>query len=453
MGRKHGVGWTIVLFACMVPPFFTIRAEEKPSVSLKFGASERLRNEFYNNITDMNKDKDDRTDYYRIRTSVWGQVSFAQVATFYTKFTNEFRKYTDDPKARDFTWDEIVFDNLYLKLETKKKDIGLTLGRQNLTYGEGFILMDGAPWDGSRTIYHDAVKLSVTRGKTTFDFIGIDNTKIEDHLSVIRGSKLKNGEIKGQPKNQMMNDGEEKALGLYITSAAVAKTKLDAYIIRKTEKPDPWNNLGASKEDLNLNTLGARINYAFSNRFSMTTEWAVESGTQGSIDHGAFGGYGYLSYVLCPQKKAAISYGVIALSGDDAATPGKNEGWNPLFSRWPKWSELYIYSYLNESNRNSVRVAYWTNLFSPYASYTMQVSKKVSLIANLYYLKALQDRMLTADAKSGLARGKEAQCWVKFVFNKYITGHLLYDYLFPGDFYAEPRTGGQFVRGELMFTI
>jgi hypothetical protein len=438
----------------MALPVFTTRAEEKPVVSIKFGASERLRNEFYNNITDMNKDKDDRTDYFRIRTSVWGQLSVAQVATFYAKLTNEFRKYTDDPKARGFTWDEIVFDNLYVKLETKKKNLGLTLGRQNLTYGEGFIIMDGAPWDGSRTIYHDAVKLSVTRGKTTLDFLGIDNTKIEDHLPVIRGSKLKNGEIKGQPKDQMMNDGEEKALGLYATTTAIAKTKLDAYFIRKTEKPDPWNNLGGSKEELNLNTLGARVNYAFTNRTSLTTEWAIQSGSQGSIDHGAFGGYGFLSYVLCPQKKATLSAGVIALSGDDPSTKDKNEGWNPLFSRWPKWSELYIYSHLNEATRGSIRVAYWTNLFAPNVSYTMQVSKKISLIANAFLLRSFEKR---TDAKGvlgeGLNRGKEVQCWVKFVFNKYMTGHLLYDYLFPGDFYPSPRTGGQFVRGELMFTI
>ncbi len=453
MGRKHGVGWTIVLYGCMALPIFTIRAEEKPVVSVKFGAIERLRNEFYNNITDMNKDKNDRTDYFRIRTSVWGQLQVAQVATLYAKVTNEFRKYTDDPKARDFTWDEIVFDNLFIKLENKSKNLGITLGRQNLMYGEGFILMEGAPWDGSRTIYHDAMKLSVTMGKTTLDVLGIDNTKIEDHLPVVRGSDLKNGKIFGQPKDQMMNDGEEKAVGLYATTTAIAKTKLEAYGIRKTEKPDPWINLDGSKEELNLNTVGARVNYAFTNRLSLTTEWALQSGSQGSIDHSAFGGYGYLSYILNQKYKATLSGGLIALSGDDPATKDKNEGWNPLFSRWPKWSELYIYSYLNETTRGSIRVAYWTNLFSPNVSYTMQVSKKISLIANAFLLNAFEKRTLAGDVESGLARGKEVQCWIKFNFNRYLTGHFLYDYLFPGDFYASPRTGGPFIRGELMISI
>ena len=33
-----------------------------------------------------------------------------------------------------------------------------------------------------------------------------------------------------------------------------------------------------------------------------------------------------------------------------------SENWDPLFSRWPKWSELYIYTQFRETG-----VAYWTN--------------------------------------------------------------------------------------------
>ncbi len=38
------------------------------------------------------------------------------------------------------------------------------------------------------------------------------------------------------------------------------------------------------------------------------------------------------------------------MSGDDPSTDD-NEGWDPLFSRWPKWSELYIYSLATEGGR------------------------------------------------------------------------------------------------------
>jgi hypothetical protein len=451
MGRKHGVVWSFVfiagLFAVSAP------AQEKSKLSLKLGFVERIRNEYYNNIQDMSVYNDDRNDYFRIRTSVWAQAAYAPYATAYVKLTNEFRKYLSDPKDRDFTWDEIIFDNLYLKLETPGKLAALTVGRQNLTYGEGFILMEGAPWDGSRTIYHDAVKLSLSKGKTTVDLLAIDNTKIDDRLPVIRGSKLKNGELKAQNKDQWMNDGEEKAFGVYATTTAVPKSKLEAYFIQKTELPDPWiPKAGVLRDELKLNTLGARLNYGFTPRLSLTTEWAYENGTQGAIKHKAYGGYGYLTFVVEPQSKAALSAGVIALSGDDPKT-ADNEGWNPLFSRWPKWSELYIYSVMSEVIRNSTRTAYSTNMLAPYLSYTTQLTGRCTLLANYFFLNAFQARTLPDGSMSGKTRGQEAQCWVKWVFNKNLTGHLLLDFLVPGNFYALPRTRGSFIRGELMIAI
>jgi hypothetical protein len=460
MGRKHGVAWTIVFMTCLSG--LRVSAQEKTGLSLKFGMSERLRNEYYNNITDMNKDVSDRTDYYRIRTSVWGQARYAPYATFYAKLTNEFRKYTLDPKERDFTWEEIVFDNLYLKLETPNKMAALTVGRQNLMYGEGFILMDGAPWDGSRTIYHDAIKLSLAKGKTSIDLLAIDNTRTEDRLPVIRDpgfedgtlTELKKGVRVPQSLDQMMNDGEEKALGLYATTTAVAKAKIEAYFLRKTEMPDPWINMGGSKDELNLNTLGARVNYGFTDRISLTTEWALQSGSQGSIDHSAVGGYGYVTYLIDQATKSSLSGGIICLTGDDPATADKNEGWNPMFARLPKWSELYIYSYLNEVNRGSVRVSYWTNLWSPYISYTVALSKKATLIGNFYLLKAFQKRSIPGGGiGNGLSRGNEIQVWFKYAFNKYLSGHVLLDQLVPGDFYPMPHTSGPFLRGELLFSI
>ena len=320
MGRKHGVVCALVFAAGLCA--ISASAQEKSNLSLKFGLIERIRNEYYNNIQDMSVYTNDKNDYFRIRTSVWAQAAYAPYATAYVKLTNEFRKYLADPKDRDFTWDEIIFDNLYLKLETPGKLAALTVGRQNLTYGEGFILMEGAPWDGSRTIYHDAVKLALTRGKTTVDLLAIDNLRKDDRLPVIRGSKLKNGELKAQNRDQWLNDGEEKAFGLYATTTAVPKSKLEAYFIRKTELPDPWiPKAGVLKDELNLNTVGGRLSTGFTPRFSLTTEWAYENGTQGAIKHKAYGGYGYLTFVVEPQSKAALSAGVIALSGDDPNRP------------------------------------------------------------------------------------------------------------------------------------
>jgi hypothetical protein len=453
MGRKHGMIRLFVAVALLAGLSAGGRAEEKQGLSFKFGLSERIRNEFYNNISDMNDAKDDKTDYFRIRTSVWGQVQYAPVATVYLKLTNEFRKYMSDPKDRDFTWDEIVCDNLYLKLESPCKAASLTLGRQNLNYGEGFILLEGAPWDGSRTIYHDAVKLSVKRGKTTVDLLAIDNARFDDRLPLVRGADLSDGKLKAQNADQWMNDGAEKAFGAYVTTTALPRMKTDAYFIRKTEDPDPWINRGGPTDRLNLNTLGARVQYTISEKLSVTGEWAGQTGTQGAIDHKAFGGYTYATVLVDPASKSSISAGAICLSGDDPAT-ADNEGWNPLFSRWPKWSELYIYSIMNEVIRGSTRTAYWTNIWAPYLSYTMQFTKKASLNGNFYLLKAFENRVIPGGGTgTGLNRGKEVQFWLRYTFNKNVSGHILLDQLVPGDFYAFPRTAGSFCRAELFINL
>ncbi|MBN1893964.1 alginate export family protein [bacterium] len=427
-------------------------SKEAVSGVIQAGLIERIRYEYYNNTTDFDYHKSDQNGYFRIRTSAWGQLNVQSRAALYLKLTNEFRKYTFDPKDRDFTWDEIFFDNLYLRLMIPGQWGSLTVGRQNLMYGEGFILMDGTPWDGSRSIYYDALKLSLTRGKTAVDLLAVDNTRIEDRLPVIRGSKLSDGELKGQPKDQPLNDGAEKAFGLYITSTALPKSKIEAYYIRKTEKPEPWYPRVQTADELSLNTIGFRLNHSLTGALSLTTEWAYQKGTQGAMDHKAFGGYLYGTYQIDAAGKSAFSAGLYCLSGDDPAT-ADNEGWNPLFSRWPKWSELYIYSHMSEINRGAARVAYWTNILAPYLSYSTQPVPKLTLIANLYLLRAFEERTFADGSPSGKGRGTEVQSWIKYAFNKKVSGHLLFDWLIPGNFYPKPRTSGPFMRGEILINI
>jgi len=429
----------------------------------KFGITERLRNTYYNNITDYhakettivdNKESvkyDDETDFIRVRTNVWAQYSFTPSLMAFVQLTNEFRPYLIDPADRDFTFDEIFFDNLYLKWTVGSANpVTFTVGRQNLTYGEGFVLMDGSPWDGSRSIYQDAVKVSLKKGTTTIDLLGISNTAIEERLPVLRGGDLQDGKIKGQPKDQPMNDNLEQAIGLYMTRKGDAGCHFEGYYIYKMEDPEPVKGTAlAPKDELSFSTIGARYSRPLIEKLSMTTEWAYQFGSQGDIDQKSFGGYAYLSYLVCEKTKGTLSGGLTLLSGDDPATDN-NEGWNPVFSRWPKWSELYIYSYLGEEIQGARRVAYWTNLMQPYISWNCSPTPKINVTATFLHLRAMQTRMLGAD-ESGNVRGNELQLLVKFKLSKSLSAQILYDHFFPGDFYAAGSDSGQFIRCDLMY--
>lgn len=465
MGNKATTRWvTGIMLVSLLALASGVWAQDSGS-KFKFGITERLRNTYYNNITDYRSTEtvgagqekavinDDEIDFMRVRTNVWAQYSFTPNLMVFTQLTNEFRPYLIQPEAKekDFTFDEIFIDNLYLKWTVgSTMPVTFTIGRQNLMYGEGFVLMDGSPWDGSRSIYNDAVKVSLKKGSTTIDLLGISNTAIEERLPVLRGGDLQDGKIKGQPKDQPMNDNLEQAIGLYMVRKGEAGCQFEGYFIYKTEEPEPNIKTGnAPLDKLELSTLGARYSRPLIEKLSITTEWAYQFGSQGSIDQKSYGGYAYLSYLVHEKTKGALSGGLTLLSGDDPETT-ENEGWNPVFSRWPKWSELYIYSYLGEEIQGARRVAYWTNLMQPYISWNCSPTPKINVTATFLHLRALQTRMLGAE-ESGNARGNELQLWVKFNLSKSLSAHILYDHFFPGDYYADGSDSGQFIRGELMY--
>jgi len=426
--------------------------------SVDWGFRERVRNTYMNNNQDFNEDSDDEYDFFRIRTNVWGSYSFSKF-TAKLQLTNEFRSYTVLPEAKEgnFTFDEIIIDNLFVNWNSGGENpFSVTVGRQNLIYGEGFILLEGAPWDGSRAIYHDAVKLSLKRGPTTIDLLGISNTRKEKRLPVVQFGNLQNkpeGLPKDEDGDQWMNDGLEQALGLYAVHNCQTGARYDVYYFLKMTDPDPWIDFGAPEDKLTLNTIGGRAVYPFSSSLNLTTEWAYQIGSQGDFKQNSYGGYAYLSYLLNPENKAKLTGGFNLLSGDDPDTQD-NEGWNPLFSRWPKWSELYIYSQVMETVQGAHKVAYWTNTFSPYLKFDMAISPKISLQACYYHLEALHKTHLwSPEPTPGTTRGDELQLLLKFNFMKGLTGHFLFDYFMPGNFYPEPRTDGVFIRGELMYTL
>jgi len=428
--------------------------------SFKWGFQERLRNTMMNNNQDFSSAKDDKQDFFRIRTTLWGQVDFNPNLALRMQLNNEFRYYAvtrEADKSKDFTLDEIVIEHLNLRFTTPGAPITFIVGRQNLMYGEGFILMDGAPWDGSRTIYFDAIKMSVAGGPTTVDLLAIDNGLYDDRLPTLKSAN-QDQPTKGLPKdkegNQWLNDNREKAIGVYLTHKGKEGAQWEGYFIHKIELPKPWINLGATAqqlEDLGLNTLGGRVIYPLSSHFKLTTEWAFQVGSKGSATQNSYGGYAYLTYGFNNAKKMALTGGINSLSGDDPAT-NDNEGWNPLFSRWPKWSELYIYSHTYENIQGAKRIAYWTNTLSPYLKFDISPIKNVNISAFLYHLQAFYGQTL-AGSTTGKDRGNEFQLWIRFNVTKQLTGHFLFDYFMPGDFYPAPQADAYFIRGELMYTL
>jgi hypothetical protein len=135
------------------------------------------------------------------------------------------------------------------------------------------------------------------------------------------------------------------------------------------------------------------------------------------------------------------------------ANPGSdnNEAFDPLWGRWPQFSELYIYSYAPET-----RIAETTNLHRIALGWQIDPTSKLTVLANYSLLLANQNTRAGSPGFSddGCIRGHLMTAVAKYKFNKYVSGHLWGEYFVPGDYYTAPKDDSAvYLRAELMFTF
>ncbi|NTU51047.1 MAG: hypothetical protein HGA94_01230, partial [Candidatus Aminicenantes bacterium] len=342
------------LAAAVLAPF--AGAEDKPAPRLKLIFVERFRFEAWDNAVSLDAAANDANAYTRNRTTLglsWKPLKTLEVLG---KLTNEFRVYLA-PKNQAFSWNEIFFDNLYVKWTIPGRvPFTVTAGRQDLNFGEGFVIADGTPLDGSRSYYFNAIRLDADLSKNHRLTAFAHAQKTTDrYLPVINKAPRPLAE---QP---------EQAVALYY-GGTFGKAKIDAYAVRKTtDANEAW------PEPARIDTLGLRAVAPLAKRLSLAAEAAYQAGSRGDFGRSAYGAIVHLDCDLegtLPLLKT-MTVGGILLSGDDPATP-RAEGWDPIFSRWPKWSEGYIYTFTRES-----RSSYWSNLSALYAILALDLGKRV----------------------------------------------------------------------------
>jgi hypothetical protein len=402
--------------------------------SIEYGVEQRVRTEDWNNILDYTNKIDDEREQIRYRTRAWLKLPVTSTVDFFVGMEQE----TNQKLGKDNAFDEAIFENLYL--DFKKvfvKGLSLRVGRQNITRGEGFLLFEGSPGDGSRGIYYNAVNLAYEFKKSRIEAIGILNPKFDRMLPVINSC------------NKPLQDWDDQAVGLYYTGHDLKRTGIEAYYFYKKEVKDylaPTNP--QFQPDRHVSTAGGRIVQQLDKEWSATGEFAAQWGAQhGGKDIRAWGGYGYLKRTFAHPKKPYFQLGYWAFSGDD---PKSNRigGFDPLFSRWPKWSELYIYSQVKEQG-----VGYWTNTNLWQAEAGFAPDKRSTLRATYYKMGAYYP--FAGDSRifaGGLNRGSLFETRFDYAFNRHIKGHALYEGLLPGSYYTA-KNFAYFVRFEMTYNF
>jgi len=404
-------------------------AKERNELTIDF--SERFRLVSWDNPITLESSKEGGTTFTRNRTSLGLKWFFSKKAEIYFKITNEFRIYLDP--ENDFNIHELFVDNLYLKVRNIfNLPVTLTLGRQNVFLGEGFVVLDGSTYDGSRSAYFDAIRADINlRNTGKISLFHLYSQKTDELLPVLNG------------RDQLMSENDIKGFGIYY-QGKIKRTGFDLYFLNK--KTDISDN---KSWDLRVNTFGGKVILNLRKKLNLTAEFAFQKGTLDGRKISSLGGHFHLDRELGNRLFRKLTIGGVWLSGDDPDSEKLN-GWYPPFSRWPKWSDSYIYTFINEGG-----IAYWSNFSSIYFSLDTRLFRKGSLKTTLHLLgapvKNKEFPLYPFPGGGGNSRGTLILNKLNFSFSKSLTGHFLWEYFRPGNFYFNGAKNYNWIRFELMY--
>ena len=483
--RAAGYALAVAISACWTLPTWA----EQTYGPVTVGADLRLReayigyigfNEYMLSRGKVIENPAANRSFQRYRARAWGQYSFGDHIALAARLMWEGRHYTLPPQSAfaptgPFSFPSgmgfeqwysggILFDGLTLDLKRiADMPFSLKLGRQDIKLGDGWLMLDGTPIDGSRTFYLDAVRgtYEIDSLKTSIDLIYIDQSANTDEFP-----KPLNGEIEDQTEQY------ETGAVVYLRNKSIMKdTDIDGYFIWKNNDPNYTtsnyrvNNgypFPSPPDNGEVYTVGARIDSKALKSWTLRAEVAGQWGNNRSYfsapqqDISAFGFNGRALYAFNDPMSNRLHFDLEYLSGDDPNTD-TNEAFDQLWGRWPQWSELLIYQWPLDS-----RVAQATNLFRLNAGWMIKVHPTTELTFDYHALWALEESVRVPTGAygnqnqsgnisyDGKFRGNLFTAWLRTKLNKNLSGHLVAEYFEPGSFYADNRQNGSyFLRAEV----
>lgn len=424
---------------------------KNPVKWFSWGFDQRVRHEYQNNVMSLDRHAPNRDwSYQRYRSRLWGTVSPVKELDLNLRATWE-GFYWWKPDDRDgFDERNLVIDSLNFKL---KQPFGLPMtftgGRQDIILGDGWLVLDGTPNDGSRTIFFDAARLTwdFKDAKTTADIIYIQQYANADRY------------LPPCSVDQFTIEQDERGAILWVTNRSIKDTEINGYFIYKHS-----DAVLANGDDGDLYTPGIRVVRTIGDHWLAKGEGAIQFGNQ-KTNYPAFSpGFGRqqdvwaggantsLTYLFKDKWNNQASVGYEFLSGDRAGTKGTNEAFNPLWGRWPQWSELMVYQYATEE-----RIGQVTNLHRVWFGWQADPTKKLQVQARYHLLFADRNTFeATAPAAfgGGCFRGQVVTALARYKFNRFLSGHLLAEYFQPDGYYAPNRDDAAiFARAELVFAF
>jgi hypothetical protein len=435
----------------------TIQEIKNPAPWLNWGGDLRVRNEYFNNLLTLNPGNSlHEQDYFRFRARLWTSVTPVDDLSLNTRLATEPREwmrpagYTPYKGHSGQDWTEGVIDGLNVQWRNVLQlPATLTVGRQDILLGDGWLVAEGTPYDGSWTVYLDSARLTyeLKNQHTIFEAIGIIQDAYDDGWLPTLNNQ-----------DRIETEQNEKGAVFDVANTSLRAANLTGYFIYKHD-----DRVTAAGDNADIYTVGGRMTGLPGEHWKYSAEGAYQFGNKQdlnvkfpavSTDFRAINAFGFnskLNYLFKDKLNNELNVSFEFLSGDNPNSKN-DEMFDVLWGRWPRWSEIGLYSYAAET-----RVGQEANLYRFGPGWSCTPMKNLDLSANYYALFAPQsvptrEASATLFSNNGNFRGHFVQAILKYKFSPHLSGHLWGECLFPGDYYAN-RDPMPFLRAEVALTF
>ena len=395
---------------------------------LSYGADIRARWEAFDRAVlnpDIPADTHPAMQYLRVRTRAWLALDIYDSLTINLRLNNRFHKVSSspaDPNDQDAgTWefpDEVILDlaNVVYRFN---ENISLTLGRQTVMFGNGMIFAEGTPFDQGRGSYNDGAVLKIEEK----DFYSLSVFVLYD--------EWKDRTVFINDRNRRLRSNDTLTAGGYFTIICTDWLSLDLYKIFQyihDKHPLVAERNFAADTSATIFTEGILARFTPLNFLEYSLEAAYQSGKDDRKDHLQAYMVDTRLNLKAPEDtfaKPVFGLEYTFFSGDK---PGSNkyEGWIPVFSQCPLWSEELIPIMIDGN---------WTNLHSFRASLSGAPLPSTNVIfAATKYI---------ADEMSGLNRSNDGNdmgtllsAEAAYKFNDHLSFLFQLSHFNPGDYFA-----------------
>jgi hypothetical protein len=425
---------------------------KKPCDWFQWGADFQYRAVYQGNNRTLNRQSEDSLGignnelaYDRSRGRIWTTIMPTENIELNSRFMWSWFDFWEPESSEGTTTSHGEFDQLNVNLKNFLGDkSSLKIGRQDILIGEGWLTGEGTPLDGSLSGYFDAIRYQ-------YEFEDAVNTA---DLAYIYNTANQNTWLHpiNAPGAPMYNtEQDEQGVIAYFTNKSVENTEISPYLMYKKATD---NDGVARAYNAELYTPGLRVAHTVDENWKWRAEGAYQfgrsdKGGDGMADVSAFGANTALQYFMNDEMKNNFRMQYEFLSGNRPST-GDYEGFDVLWGRWARFSNIYA-----DAVRVDSRAGDYTNLHRVGPGWSVSPTDKATIATDYFLLFADQAQDgASGSSDSGLFRGQLVSSALTYKFNKHISGELVGELYFPGNYYSDGNNDtASYLRSQVVLTF